>query len=92
MKTEAMKIRRMQKPLNLHTDNNQVKQVSEFKFLASIFIENGRLDREKETCQKANAVTYQLSSLLLHPKIKLEVKRQLIRNILLPTLSYQCKT
>jgi hypothetical protein len=70
IKTEAMKISRMQKQLNLHIDNVQVKQVLEFKYLGSMFAENGRFDREIETiCQKANAVTYQLSPLLLHPKI-----------------------
>jgi hypothetical protein len=84
-----MKISRMQKPLNLHTDNIQAKQVSEFKYLGSIYAENARFDREIETrCQKANAVTYQLSPLLLHPKIKLEVKRQLIQSIFLSTLCY----
>jgi hypothetical protein len=62
----------MQKPLNLQNDNIQVKQVSEFKCLGSILAENGRLDREIETrCQKTNSVTYQLSLLLLYPKIKL---------------------
>jgi hypothetical protein len=49
IKTEAMKINKMQKPLNLYTDNIQVKQVSEFKYLGSIFAENRRLDREIET-------------------------------------------
>jgi hypothetical protein len=44
IKTEAMKINRMQKLLNLDTNNIQVKQVSEFKYLGSIFAENGRLD------------------------------------------------
>jgi hypothetical protein len=47
-----------------------VKQVhvSEFKYLGSIFAENVKLDREIETrCQNADAVTYQLSTLLLHP-------------------------
>jgi hypothetical protein len=93
IKTEAMKVNRIQKPLNLHTDNIQVKRISVFKYLGSVFAENGRLDREIGTrCQKTNAVTYQLSPLLLHPKIKLEVKRQLIQSIFLSKLSYQCQT
>ena len=74
-KTETMKICRTPSPLNIQIDNIGVKQVSEFKYLGSIFTENGSLDREIETrCQKANAVTYQLSPLLLHPKIEMEVK------------------
>lgn len=92
-KTEAMLLSRTQKPLNIHITQDRVKQVSEFKYLGSIFSENGKLDREIETrCQKANAVTYQLSPLLLHPKINLEVKKQLIQSIFLPTLCYQCQT
>ena len=44
--------------------------------MAAFFSENGRLDREIETwCQKANTMTYQLSPLLLHPKIKMEIKK-----------------
>ena len=92
-KTETMKICRTPSPLNIQIDNIGVKQVSEFKYLGSIFTENGSLDREIETrCQKANAVTYQLSPLLLHPKIEMEVKRQMIYSIFLPTLCYQCQT
>uniref|UniRef100_A0A0B7BV07 Uncharacterized protein n=2 Tax=Arion vulgaris TaxID=1028688 RepID=A0A0B7BV07_9EUPU len=51
------------------------------------------MDREIETrCQKANAVTYQLSPLLKHPSINMAVKRQLINCIFIPTLCYQCQT
>ena len=51
------------------------------------------MDREIETrCQKANAVTYQLSPLLKHPSINMAVKRQLINSIFTPTLCYQCQT
>uniref|UniRef100_A0A0B7BUU7 Uncharacterized protein n=1 Tax=Arion vulgaris TaxID=1028688 RepID=A0A0B7BUU7_9EUPU len=75
----------------IQIDNTRVKQVSEFKYLGSIFTEDGKLDREIETrCQKANAVTYQLAPLLQHPKIKMEVKRQMIKSIILPSLCEQC--
>ena len=68
----------------MRIDNTQLKQVSELKYLDSIFTENGRLEREIDIrCQKANTVTYQLSPLPLYPKINLKVKRQLIKSILL---------
>jgi hypothetical protein len=92
-KTETMRISKSPSPLNIHIGNTKVKQVTEFKYLGSIFTESGRLDREIETrCQKANVVTYQLSPLLLHPKIKMEVKKQMINTIFMPTLCYQCQT
>ena len=37
-------------------------------------------------------MTYQLAPLLQHPNIKMEVKRQMIKSIFLPTLCYQCQT
>ncbi len=43
-----------------------MKQVKEFKYLGSIFTENGKLNREIETrIQKANNFSYQLIALLL---------------------------
>ena len=83
-KTETMKISRTPSQANIQIDNTRVKQISEFKYLGSIFTEDGKLDREIETrCQKAN----QLAPLLQHPKIKMEVKRQMIKcNFLTNTL------
>lgn len=47
-----------------------------------IFTENGSLDRKIEArYRKANALTNQLSHFHLHPKIKMEIKRQLIKVI-----------
>ena len=92
-KTEVMKISKSATPMDITIDNTKVKQAKEFKYLGSIFSEDGRLDREIETrCQKANTVTYQLSPLLLHPKIKMEIKKQIISTIFIPTLCYQCQT
>ena len=69
------------------------QQTSEFKYLGSMFTENGKLDREIETrCQKANAVSYQLAPLLKHPSISTSTKAKLINAIFLPTLTYQCQT
>ena len=59
----------------------------------ALFTENGKLDREIETrCQKINAVSYQLASLLKHPSISTSTKAKLINAIFLPTLTYQCQT
>ena len=61
-KTEVMKISRDPGTLEIYVDVFKLKQVSEFKCLGSIYTADRRLDREIETrCQKANAVSYQLS-------------------------------
>ena len=92
-KTEVMTISRTTGQLNIHVNNVKIQQTPEFKYLGSIFTEDGKMDREIETrCQKANAVTYQLSPLLKHPSINMTVKRQLINSIFTPTLCYQCQT
>ena len=72
---------------------NQLKQTNEFKYLGSMFIENGKLDREIEIRrQKAKAVNYQLAPLLKHPTISTSTKAKLINAIFLPTLTYRCQT
>ena len=92
-KTETMKISRPPGQLNVPVNGTKLKQVPEFKYLGSIFTEDGKLDREIETrCQKANAVTYQLSPILKHPSICMATKRQLINNIFIRILCYQCQT
>ena len=92
-KTEVMKVSKNPEPLNISINDTLLKQVTEFKYLESIFAEDGRLDREIETrTQKANAVTYQLAPILYHKHIPMEVKTKLINSIFLPTLTYQCQT
>ena len=86
-KTEVMKISRTSSKLNIQVNNTLIKQVQEFKYLGSIFTEDGRPESEIETrCQRVNAVTYQLSPLLKHPNIDLQLKQQLINCIFLLTL------
>ncbi|BFZ02435.1 hypothetical protein BsWGS_05474 [Bradybaena similaris] len=88
-----MQISRRPEQLNIQVSDAKIKQVMEFKYLGSIFLEDGKMDREIETrCQKANIVTYQLSPLLKHPVISMKTKRQLINSIFIPTLYYQCQT
>jgi len=92
-KTESMKVSRTPGNLNISIDGTPLKQVSEFKYLGSIFSADGRLNREIETrVQKANSVTYQLAPLLKHPYIPTETKARLIDSIFIPTLTYQCQT
>ena len=88
-----MIISRVGGPLDIQVDNIKLKQVQEFKYLGSIFTSDGKLDREIDTrCQKANAVSYQLSPLLKHQNINMAVKRQMIKSIFQPVLCYQCQT
>ena len=92
-KTEVMTVSRRPEKLGISINGIQLKQAAEFKYLGSIFTENGKLDREIETrCQKANAVSYQLAPLLKHPNIPMSTKAKLINAIFLPTLTYQCQT
>ncbi|KAI8504892.1 hypothetical protein Bbelb_170010 [Branchiostoma belcheri] len=92
-KTESLKISRTPGNLDIVINNRGLKQVKEFKYLGSIFTEDGKLDREIETrVQKANSVSYQLAPLLKHPSIPMETKAKLFNSIFLPTLTYQCQT
>ena len=92
-KTEVMTVSRRPDKLDININGTQLKQTNEFKYLGSMFTENGKLDREIETrCQKANAVSYQLAPLLKHPSISTSTKAKLINAIFLPTLTYQCQT
>ena len=92
-KTETMKVSRTPGNLSISINGTPLKQVSEFKYLGSIFSEDGRLNREIETrIQKANSVSYQLAPLLKHPNIPMETKAKLINSIFIPTLTYQCQT
>ena len=70
-KTEVMTVSKRPKQkqkLDININGTQLKQNNEFKYLGSMFTENGKLDKEIETrCQKANAVSYQLAPLLNTP-------------------------
>ena len=74
-KTEVMTVSKRPDKLDININGTQLKQTNEFKYLGSMFTENGKLDREIETrCQKANAVSYQLAPLLKHPSISTSTK------------------
>lgn len=92
-KTEIMSVSRNPDKLDINMCRTPLKQVREFKYLGSIFTEDGKLDWEIETrCHKANTITYQLAQLLKHPNICLSTKAKLINTIFIPTLTYQCQT
>ena len=92
-KTEAMNISRDPKTLVIDIDGHPIKQVNEFKYLGSMFSSDGKIDREIETrIQKANKVTYQIAPLLTNQHIEMNVKRQIISSIFVPTLTYQCQS
>ena len=68
-KTEVMTISKRPDKLDININGTQLKQSNEFKYLGSVFTENGKLDREIETrCQKANAVSYQLAPFTKTPQ------------------------
>ena len=58
-KTKTMKVSETSGTLNIN--NTNLKQVKEFKYLGSIFTEDGRMNREIENrIQKVSNVSYQL--------------------------------
>ena len=48
-KTEVMSVSRRPTKLDVTISQTQLKQVREFKYLGSVFTEDGRIDREIET-------------------------------------------
>ena len=84
-KTETMKVSGTPGTLNIKINDTNLKQVKEFKYLGSIFTEDGRMNREIEIgIQKANNVSCQLAPLLKHSDIPVEAKSTII-NSHLPT-------
>ena len=68
--TEVMTVSKRPDKLDININGTQLKQTNEFKYLGSMFTENGKLDREIEIrCQKADTVNYQLAPLLKHTSI-----------------------
>ena len=69
-KTEVMTVSKRPDKLDINIYGIQLKHTNEFKYLGSMFTENGKPNREIEIrCQKANAVNYQLAPLLKHTNI-----------------------
>ena len=92
-RTEVMTVCKRPDKLDININGTQLKQTNEFKYLGSMFTENGKLYREIETrCQKANAVSYQLAPLLKHPRISTSTKAKLTNATFLPMLTYKCQT
>ena len=88
-----MNVSRTPGTLNIKINDTNLKQVKEFKYLGSIFTEDGRMNREIENrIQRANNVSYQLAPPLKHSDIPMETKSKIINSIFLPTLTYQCQT
>ena len=59
------------KCLNTEIKGQSLNQVKEFKYLGSMFTEDGKTDREIEArIHEANTVLYQLAPLIQHPVIK----------------------
>ena len=92
-KTEKMTVSRTPARLYIKFDRTTLKQVGEFKYLGSIFTEDGHLNREIETrVQKVNSVSYQLVPFLRHPNDPIAIKAKLIEPIFRPALTYQSQT
>ncbi|XP_072020489.1 uncharacterized protein [Amphiura filiformis] len=88
-----MVVSRLFTDIDITINNSKLKQTKEFKYLGSIFSEDGSITREIETrCQKANNIIYQLGPLLTHPAIPMDTKAKLINVIFFQTLCYQCQT
>ncbi|XP_078682180.1 uncharacterized protein LOC144916731 [Branchiostoma floridae x Branchiostoma belcheri] len=74
-KTEVMTVGRTPKKLEISINGQLLKQSPDFKYLGSLFTEDGKLNREIESkIQKATAFSYQLAALLRHPNIPMDTK------------------
>ena len=91
-KTEVMSVGCTSGNLTISIGKKHLHQTVEYKYLGSIFSNNGKMDREIEAkVQGVNAISYQLSPLLQHHNIPMVTKAMLINSIFLPTLTYQCQ-
>ena len=87
-----MKVSRTPGDLAISINRTQFKQVKEFKYLGSIFTQDGCLEIVRNRAQKANVVSYKLALLLKHTSIPMETKAKLINSIFTRTLTYRCQT
>lgn len=92
-KTELLTVNKTPVRRSITIEGKALQQAGEFKYLGSVFSEDGKLDREIENrIQKASNVSYQIAPLLRHPCINMHIKMQLIKALFVPTLCYQCQT
>lgn len=92
-KTETMVIRREPGEHEIFINSKKLSKVEQFKYLGSMFTEEGRISKEIEArIQKASNVNYQLTPILKHRNIPLETKKKIINAIFVPTLCYQSQT
>jgi len=64
---------------NITISKKALNQVSEFRYLGSIFTKDGKLGREIETrIQKANNINYQTAPILKHQNVTMQTKKKLI--------------
>ena len=88
-----MIVSRPAKTLDVTIIDSILQQSKEFKYLGSLFTEDGQLNRELETrCQKANNVTFMIGPILSHKAVPMAAKRSIINAIFTPTLCYQSQT
>jgi hypothetical protein len=81
-----MEIGRHTQYLNITIENDSIKQTNEFKYLGTVFSEDGKIDKE------IDQILGQLTPLLQHRTIPMITKKHLIQSIFIPTLCYQCQT
>ena len=92
-KTEVFSIGCTIGKLSISIGKKYLHQTVEYKYLGSIFSENGKMNREiRVRIQRANSVIYQLLTLMQHWNIPMETNAKVISSIFLPPLTYQCQT
>ena len=91
-KTEIMNISRKIKNVTIKLNDNNLKQVAEFKYLGSIITQDNQQTAEIDSrCNKACQIIGQLTPLFINKDIKIDTKRALFNRIFVTTLCYQCQ-
>ena len=89
-KTKVMHIGKERKQVVCTLNNEVLEQVSEFKYLGTIFSEDGKLVKEfEERRKKGNAVSSQLRSYVFNEReLRSDTKLTIHRSIFRPTILY----
>ena len=93
-KTEVMAFSRRPIDCTIHVKGTQLKQVDEFKYLGSIFAENGRQDREIDRrINLASGVSRELwKTMISNPHLSRQSKLAVFRSVFKPTLTFGAQT
>jgi Pyruvate/2-oxoacid:ferredoxin oxidoreductase gamma subunit len=78
---------------NIQIGNEKLKNMSEFNYLRSVILSNGKMSTEIDNrCNKASKILGNLTPILKNKHVNLDTKRTLYNIIFIPSLCYHCQT